>query len=318
MKLFYVLLALCIAKLTLACDICGAYFGVVPYDNQSSISFLHRYRVFNGYRTYCQKQHYFPDGAYRSAHESHGTDTNYVQNYYSSDYESFKSFELRGKLFIHKRIELNAITSIVSNKSKEDTVYYKTTGFSDPSFYAAYHILLPDNEKSLRTRLVVGLGVKIPSGNYYVRDKNNKRLPFVLQHGTGSVDCFGLVTYSMLYKKFGLSSTGLYKVNGENYYKERVGNSLVNYANIFYSINFGNWSINPNLCMYYEYSKGLYKNNKQDIATKINEYMLGGGLDVYYKNYGFTMQVYRTVYEDKIPNVLSSSGRLSVGLTYNF
>ena len=51
-----------------ACDICGNYMGVTPYDNKSSISFLHRYRVFNGYRDYQSQSHFFPQYAYRVAH----------------------------------------------------------------------------------------------------------------------------------------------------------------------------------------------------------------------------------------------------------
>ena len=31
-----------------ACDICGCFMGITPYDNQSGFSLMHRYRIFNG------------------------------------------------------------------------------------------------------------------------------------------------------------------------------------------------------------------------------------------------------------------------------
>lgn len=44
---------------SIACDICGNYMGITPYDNKNSISFLHRYRVFNGYRDYQSHSQFF-------------------------------------------------------------------------------------------------------------------------------------------------------------------------------------------------------------------------------------------------------------------
>ena len=46
-----------------ACDICGCFMGITPYDNQSGFSLMHRYRIFNGYQEYGQRPHVFPAGA---------------------------------------------------------------------------------------------------------------------------------------------------------------------------------------------------------------------------------------------------------------
>jgi hypothetical protein len=47
----YLLLAVLLASslASQACDICGCFMGITPYDNQSGFSLMHRYRIFNGY-----------------------------------------------------------------------------------------------------------------------------------------------------------------------------------------------------------------------------------------------------------------------------
>jgi hypothetical protein len=43
-----------------ACDICGIYMGITPYDNQSSVQYLSRYRVEHGYYGLNQSHRLFP------------------------------------------------------------------------------------------------------------------------------------------------------------------------------------------------------------------------------------------------------------------
>jgi len=42
-----------------ACDICSCFMGITPYDNQSGLSLMHRYRIFNGYQDAGQTAHFF-------------------------------------------------------------------------------------------------------------------------------------------------------------------------------------------------------------------------------------------------------------------
>lgn len=302
----------------LACDVCGCYMGILPYDNQSSISFMHRYRVFNGYRNYQHHYRYFPDGAYKTAHGSHPADTSLIKNYSSKDYESFKVYELRVKYFIHKRIELNGIIGINSNRSKEDSMTYRHTGLGDPSFFIGYHLIQPSLESQFKHRLIGGLGVKIPSGNYYAKTSEGIRLPYLMQPGTGSVDYFTYVNYVLGIKKLGLSTTCNFKYNGSNYYHERMGHSLTNFSSFFYKISFRSITFIPALMTYYEFTKGLYKHHELIKGTGMNEMMIGFGTDLYYKNLGLSISAQRTVLQQTDPSNLRSVGRLTVSLNYNF
>jgi hypothetical protein len=316
-KLLVLACFICV-QFSIACDVCGCFMGIVPYDNQSSIALMHRYRVFNGYRNYQHHSSYFPVGAYKTTHGGHSTDSIITRNYSSKDYESFKVYELRMKYFFHQRWEVNAFASIVNNKSKEDTVKINHTGFADPSFFIGYHILQPKADQKFKQRLVLGVGLKIPSGNYYVMDNNKKRLPFLMQPGTGSLDGFTYLNYMLGFKKLGISTTANMKYNGSNFYHERVGASFTNFSSFFYKFNTKNWSFIPSINSNYEHTNGLYVKEKLMDGTKMNELMLGLGLDVFYKNVGLNCGVQKTVKQHYHTNSLSSVGRLFVSLTYNF
>lgn len=301
----------------LACDICGCFMGILPYDNQSSIAFMHRYRVFNGYRNYQHQSRYFPTGAFKTTHGG-GHDTIITRNYSSEDYESYKVFELRGKYFIHQRIEFNVFASIVNNKSKADSIKLSYTGIGDPHFFIGYHIIRPKMDAELKSRWIVGLGLKAPMGNYHAEDHMKNRLPFLMQPGTGSVDCFSYTTFMTSYKRIGLSTTLNYKINGKNFYKEKIGNSVTNFANFFYKVSINNWLLTPSINTYYEHTKGLFVNGEHQEGTEMNEFMCGIGFDVFFKNIGLSLGAQRTVYQHAEEGQLNSAGRLFASLTYNF
>lgn len=301
-----------------ACDICGCYMGITPYDNQSQIAFLHRYRAFNGYRNYNQKSNLFTPGSYKVAHGEHGSTPEYQKTYSSKDYESYKTYELRLKYFLHKRIELNAIVPFNYNKSKEDTLMTKTLGIGDPSFFIGYHLIRRIEVEKIQQRLVLGAGIKIPSGNYYDKNIAGERIPLLLQTGTGSTDYFTYLNYIAGYKIIGINLNLMYKFNGENYYKERIDNSFSSYLNIFARIKIKNWFIIPSIQSYYEYTNGLMIKNVLQKNTKMNALMLGPGLDLVYKNIGVNMNYQFCAYEELQGDNLQNAGRVMFGLSYNF
>ncbi len=301
-----------------ACDICGCYMGITPYDNQSQISFLHRYRAFNGYRTYNQKSNLFTPGAYKLAHGEHGSTPEYQKTYSSKDYESYKTYELRVKYYIHKRIEFNGVVPFNYNKSKQDTAIATTFGIGDPNFFIGYHLIRKIEVEKMQQRLIVGAGIKIPSGNYYDKDVAGNRIPLLLQTGTGSIDYFTYVNYIAGYKMIGINLNAMYKFNGQNYYKEKIANSFSTYFNIFARIKLKNWFVIPSIQSYYEYTEGLIVKTILQPNTKMNALMLGPGLDVVYKNIGLNLAYQFCAYEEEQGDNLQNAGRVMVGLSYNF
>jgi len=313
---FYILaLPFLFMQRSFACDVCGAFMGVVPYDNQSSISFLHRYRVFNGYRNYQSTTHFFPSGAYKTMHNPVDS---VVKNYSSADYESFKVYELRGKYFIHRRLELNFFVPFMNNKSKEDSSLHRVTGLGDMNFFTGYHIMRPSDESDFKQRLIVVCGVKLPTGSVSKKANHHGRIHFMMQPGTGSTDLFFYSTYTLCYKKIGISTTGNYKINGTNVYHERLGNSFANFSSVFFMFKRKNWIFIPSANSYYEFTNGLYTSSLINEKTKMNEWMCGAGFEVYYKNLGLNVNIQKTIAQQTAIGNLKSVGRLFTTLTYNF
>jgi len=303
--------------------------GITPYDNHSNISVLYRYKSFNGYPYQNQKNLLFPttrkysvtpntsnhNGLRHGAHTSGVTDSVKSQR----DYEVFTTAELRGKFFIHQRIELNVVVPFVMNYNRMNEKKQSINGIGDINAFAAYHLISKILTEKYQHRLILGGGVKLPFGDYYQKNRDAYRIDYMLQPGTGSVDYLGFVNYVFGYKKMGLNFNSTYKVNGENYYLERIGNSTTNYLNLFYKFRQEEiFKIFPSVQAYYEYSKGLYINDVHQGATTMNIFNAGVGVDLFYKNFALNMSFQLPVYEQKYESNMANTSKVMVGLTYNF
>ena len=309
---------LVISLSSFSCDICGSYMGITPYNSKNTISFLHRYRIFNGYKDYQSHSQFFPVGAYKINHAL-PVDSSYATKAYSSkDFESYKIFELRLKYFVFKRFEINTFLPLLNNTSKSNDVYSSNTGIGDVSILLGYHLITPKNEAKTKHKLVAGFGIKLPTGNHFAHDSHSNRLPFEMQAGTGSYDVLLNLNYLIMTKKWGVNISGSFKNNGTNNYKEHLAASTTNFASVFYKIPLNKIVLYPSVQLNYEYSKGLFIANKIEKGTGVNSFLLGPGLDLYYQNFSINMAWQFTTYEDKMSNELKSAGRLSFGLSYSF
>jgi len=333
MKYTLTLFCLLFAYTLTACDFCGCYMGITPYDNHSSISVLYRYKSFNGYYYTGQRHNMFPKSYIPAANNSyysvsntqptlkHGThntpvvDTTKKQ----SDYEIFRTAELRARVFIHKRIELNGIIPFVMNKQKNNDNLIRTQGIGDITLYTAYHLVSRIMTEKFQHRLILGAGLKLPVGDYYQKDANQNRIDYMIQPGTGSIDYLGYINYVFGYKKFGFNFNSTYKINGENYYHERIDNSSTNYLNIFFKLREGkDFKIFPSVQGYYEYTKGLYIDDIHQHATTMNIANAGLGIDLFYKNFAINTSFQLPIFEQNFYGNMANSCKAMVGLTYSF
>jgi len=302
-----------------ACDICGCFMGITPYDNQSSFGIMHRYRSFSGYKYLGQQSQFFPAGAGVFSPAADKTiDNNFSHKGNPTDYEAYRVTELRGKYFIHKRIELNALIPFLQNTTQYNQNRVTLSGVGDINIFAGVHVLRQIEVAGVQQRLIVGGGVKLPTGHYYRQNAEGIRYPLLYQTGTGSIDYFGYLNYIASYKKLGFSLNTSYKLNGENFYHEGLANSTATFANLFYRVHLNdNWNINPSAQLFYEYTKGETYKTELTGEHQMNNALLGPGLDIYYKNLGLNMSAQFPVYEAATDHPVSA-GRLVLGLSYSF
>lgn len=318
---FYFFTILVFSTKLVACDLCGGFMGLTPYDNNSQLSLLHRYRVFNGYRNYQQTSKFFIPGAYKMAHDpslSSGDSGVLVKNHSSKDFESYKVFELRAKYFLHPRWEINGILPIQQIKIKYDEEKNSTTGVADPSIYTAYHLIKRLSGYEIKQRLMLGAGLKIPLGSFQESNSQNQRLFLLTQNGSGSWDTFYYINYIVSKKRLGLNFNSMFKLNGKNKYNERLANSYNQILTIFARFQIKTIQLFPAISANYEYSKGLLVNNKLVASTNMNSLLVGPSLDVLYKKMVLNCTYQFNTFERVSSQSLSSAGRFVIGLTFNF
>jgi hypothetical protein len=299
-----------------ACDICGCYMGITPYDNQSGITLLHRYRSFGGYRG--QKHPIFPQGAqlFNFNNQTNAPITNHNGN--PSDYEVYRATEIRARYFLSKRIEINAIVPYNSNTEKYNGNTSTLTGIGDVNLFAGYHLLRKLDKPIINQRLIVGLGIKLPTGKFNAENFEGIKFGTLHQTGTCSTDGFAYLNYILGYKKAGLSLSASYKVNGQNKDQESIANSTTSFLNFFYNVKLNNTlKMVPSAQFAYEYSAGEKYQGIKTGEHVMNNLMGGVGIDFFIKNISLNMALQSNIWAAKDDHPMPA-GRLVLGITYNF
>ena len=306
-----------------ACDICGSYMGVTPYNNASSISFYNRYRSFNGYNINNQKHVLFPSPIFNTnAKIMHGGELpginpqNLDSLYPKTDYDVYRTYELRLKYFLQKRIEINAIVPFSINSSKEQNIKETLKGMGDASIFLGYHLISKQDAPVWKNRLIIGTGIKIGTGKYLLADAYNIRYDALLQPGTGTNDWLSYGNYLVGYKNLALNTTFMYKVNSTNTYKEKIANSLTNHSTLFYIVKINNVQLMPSAQFYYEHTDGLFRNKEYILNTRMTEAMLGPGLDILYKGFMLSGALQMSIYSASGQTNPGGAGRLILGISY--
>lgn len=300
---------------TFACDICGCFMGLTPYDNQSSIGLLYRYRSFNGYSG--QKHQLFPGGSsfFIPRDKKDAPLTGHNNN--PTDYELYRTMEIRGRYFIHRRLELNAIVPYNSNSERYNGNTSTISGISDINLFAGYHLIRKLDQATFNQRLIIGAGIKLATGRNDLKTNQGIRYATLMQPGTGSTDGFIYANYLLGYKKFGMSLNSSYKINGENKEQEGIANSSTTFLNFFYNQRLSTaWQIMPSIQFFYEKSAGeTYKGVKTG-DHEMNNLMGGIGADLFYKNIALNAGIQTNLWQAKTDHP-QSAAKIYLGITYN-
>ncbi|MDO7849828.1 hypothetical protein Q5H92_25935 [Hymenobacter sp. M29] len=303
-----------------ACDICGCFMGITPYDNQSSLSLMHRYRVFNGYRAYGQSPQFFPAGARPFFPSPLNGDNGYEHNHAGNpnDFEAFRVMELRGKYFLSQRVELNAFVPYVMNTSQINGRQLNSSGVGDVTVFAGYHLIRAIETAGVQSRLIVGGGLKLPTGEFTRQNAQGHRYPLLNQVGTGTTDGFIYANYIGSYHSFGLSVNSSYRRSTENRFLNSLAPSTATFASLFYRLPLGeNWQVYPSAEFFYEKTQGEMLDGRLTGEHAMNNALLGPGLGVYYKNLSLNTSFQLPVYNADTDHPVSA-GRLVVAVGYSF
>ena len=300
---------------TFACDICGCFMGITPYDNQSSFGILYRYRSYHGYNG--QNQNIIPPNSSFLPLKLQNNFPPGSHNGLFSDYEVYRTIELRGKYFLHQKFELNLIVPFLNNTENYNNQSSTIGGLGDINIFAGYHLIRKLEEGKINQRLIGGLGVKLPSGNNEAKSEQGLIYVNPFQTGTGSTDGFIYLNYIIGIKNFGASINSSYKFNGQNNRQESIANSSTQFLNIFYKVDITKkLKMIPSIQTSYEFTNGEKYKGIETGVHQTNNVLTGFGLDIFVKNIGLSSSYQTNAWTIKTDHP-RSSGRITLGLTYN-
>ena len=261
-----------------ACEVCGCTsginaLGILPQFNNHFIGLRYSYRQF---------------------HTIHPPSIIPGQTGQVSD-EYFHSLELWGRFYPTKRLQVFTFVPFLFYRQQsvsEGNVEVNTIG--DVSVMANYIIIkAPDStQRKARHSLQAGLGVKMPTGRYDLKNGTELLNPN-LQPGTGSWDFTANVSYTVRWNAFGLNNEALYRLNTTNGAGYKFGDKITLASRAFYWKKWKKWSLMPSTGVQYEYTFANMDHNSRVSYTGGNLLAVHAGLDVYWDRFsvGVSTQV---------------------------
>ncbi|HTJ49160.1 MAG TPA: hypothetical protein VL443_06865 [Cyclobacteriaceae bacterium] len=286
-----------------ACAICGCgvgnyYFGIMPQ--------FHKNFVGLRYRNYSYTSHI--GAGYKPFEATH---------------ETFSSAELWARFYPTKRIQLVTILSYSFNTQVDQGVTKDIQGVGDIPIFVNYNILNTNNQplseaRVLNHNLLVGGGIKLPTGKYKYTEDPTQVANANFQLGTGSVDFMTNLLYTLRFKRFGLSVDATYKMNTANSNKYQFGNRASGTASVFYVQQIKKFGVMPNAGIYAEDSG---KNKQYDIKidnTGGAATFASAGVETYYKNLSIGFNYQSPMVQHLASNHSKAHDKVMVHVTFMF
>ncbi len=299
---FLTILFLCISMNTFGCEICGCgnsnfQIGLLPNFQKGFAGLRYSFSEFN------------------SSLRSDATQ-------FSNDY--IKSIELWGG-YNFKKWQLMAFVPYLSTKKESDDGSITSSGLGDAMVLANYKILsktfLSKNEKtSLRNELLIGGGIKLPSGANQV-DVNSSDFnigDFNSQAGTGSVDYILNSTHNFSWNKSGIITNAAYRINTANKQEYQFGNRTYLSSSYYYTFAQSSIKIIPSIGINYQSNSinSFAGNNVDDSQGHILNSTVG--INLVRKKVGVNLLAFIPTSQNLYDNQTKLQKRVLFGVTYSF
>ena len=263
------MLALLFANYSYGCDFCGCapggnYTGIFPQFSKNILGVRHRYQSFNHPRT--------------------------ALNYNGESRvltDVYRTTEIWGRFYPHPRIQLFVFVPYRSHERTESLRSTVIDGIGDISAMANYAVINTGDSlgRAFRHTLLVGAGVKLPTGKYQQRDADRTMLPAQFQIGTGGYTLSANVNYTLRYENLGINSDLSFRHNTANEWGYRFGAQTAATANVFYWINAGKTAILPSAGLAWEYYERDTEFDRAKEVTGGEVVLANAGVDLYFPRF---------------------------------
>ena len=192
--------------------------------------------------------------------------------------ETINTILVSAQFSINQKLQLVAIAPYQLNNQQNWYGTNNTKGAGDVTLQANYRLWNKQARSNTQT-LVVGGGLKLPTGNY-TAVKSNAIEDQNFQLGTGSIDYLLNASYRLSYRKWVFSAITSYKYNTQNKENYRYGDMLTAGATAVYRKELKKFSFAPYLQVMNETQLKDANNHFLQDHSGGNALFTGGGIDI--------------------------------------
>lgn len=301
--IYALLISLAISTSSFACEICGCaingyHFGILPQFKKNLFGVRYNYRSF-------QSQHLISEQLFIKGNTST---------------EFYNSVDIWGRFFVGKKIQLFAFVPFNQFVQNEEGIKTKASGLGDITIAANYTLYndAANKEKLFKQTLLVGGGIKLPTGKFATVSGNEVLNPN-MNTGTGSIDYLVNTIYNCRYKRVGLNADANYRINSTNNDEFQYGNRFTTSAKFFYWKDVGKkTTLLPNAGIMYEYAaKDKHYTEKQNFSGGDITY-LTTGLEVYTGKINIGCTYNHPLAQNLSRGLVTNKDQVSVNVSYMF
>jgi hypothetical protein len=294
----FILLFLSIQTVAHACDVCGcsaggSYFGILPMYQRHFVGMRYQTRSF---------------------------ETSHIRNDPDPSKEHFQTMDIWGRFYPSRRWQIFGFLPYNIFEKYELGNVLKNKGLGDISLIANYAILNTGDSVFHRFRhtLLVGGGLKLPTGKHDFKNADGTALNPNLQMGTGSFDYIASVNYTLRYQKQGLFTDANARINTPNTEGYRFGNRLSTTVKYFYWQQLSEGVLMPSVGINNEFIGKDSDNNKTVGDNSGTSTFSSWGLDVYYKNLAISTLYQIPIKQNLGDGFVKAQNRWSINVSYLF
>ena len=285
-----------------ACSACGCsasnqYMGLLPQTNNNFIGLQYSLRSFN-----------------TNLPNDGGSDP------FGLSTDRYTTLQVWGRYKVSDRIQLFVFAPYVINARSLKGVTTSNSGISDMTIMSNYRVL---DKRScvMQQTLLVGAGLKMPTGAYNSRAiQMDEGLPN-MQPGTKSWDIVGDVNYTISHRKVGMNADLCYVKTTANPTSYKFGNRQTMSLLGFYRCGKKNFIVLPQIGIRYDRAGQDYSN----FPAKIKDDMSGGwqllgtiGMQAYYKKLGVQLMFNKPFEQHFNSGIVTMNYKVETGVFFMF
>lgn len=284
------------------CDICGGgaggnYTGILPQFQKNIAGVRFQYRNF-----------------LHPATSENMNGNSRVQE------DRFFTQELWMRLYPAPRIQVFVFVPYRVHQRQETQRTTTIQGMGDMYFTANYTLVNTGDsvKKKWKNVLLVGGGIKLPTGRYQQRDETRVMLPASFQTGSGAYAYLFNVLHTLRVRKWGLYSNVQYSIPAVNELQLRNGRQLSASATVFYWKKIKKSALLPNIGVSYENAQKDLEYGVVKAATGGSVTFANAGLDIYLQRLLINTFVQLPLFQQVAYAQPENQLRAGVGISYFF